>query len=70
VTCAAGILCGVGAALALGRGLAGVLLGVAAREPRTVLAAVIAFPAAATVACRLPARRATRISPSLTLREG
>ncbi len=68
--CALGILCGVGAALALGRALASVLFGVAAHDPRTLLASAAALFAAAAFACWLPARRATRISPSLTLREG
>jgi putative ABC transport system permease protein len=68
--CAAGILCGLGAALALGRSLGSVLYGVGARDPLTFLAAAAALLAAAAVACWLPARRATRISPTLTLREG
>ncbi len=68
--CAAGILCGVAAALALGRALSSVLYGVAAHDPPTLVATAIALLAAATLACWLPARRATRISPSRTLREG
>lgn len=68
--CALGILCGVGAALALGRALASVLFGVAAHDPRTLLASATALFAAAALACWLPARRATRVDPSLTLREG
>ena len=69
LTCAAGIVCGIGAALALGRTLAGVLYGVGARDPLTFLATAAALFAAAALACWLPARRATRISPTLTLRE-
>ncbi|HEY7215803.1 MAG TPA: ABC transporter permease [Thermoanaerobaculia bacterium] len=68
--CAMGILCGVGAALALGRALASVLFGVDAHDPLTLLGTSAALLAAAALACWLPARRATRISPSLTLREG
>ena len=68
--CALGILCGVGAALALGRALASVLFGVAAHDPRTLAASAAALFAAAALACWLPARRATRVDPSLTLREG
>jgi putative ABC transport system permease protein len=68
--CVLGILCGIGAALALGRTLSSVLFGVAAHDPLTLLATTIALFAAAAVACWLPARRAARISPSLTLREG
>jgi putative ABC transport system permease protein len=68
--CTFGILCGVGAALALGRALSSVLFGVDAHDPLTLLGTSAALLAAAALACWLPARRATRISPSLTLREG
>jgi putative ABC transport system permease protein len=68
--CAIGILCGIGAALGLGRALSSVLFGVAAHDPLTLLATTAALLAAAAFACWLPARRATLISPSLTLREG
>jgi ABC-type antimicrobial peptide transport system permease subunit len=68
--CAAGILGGLAAALGLGRMLASVLYGVGARDPLTFLATAAALFAAATLACWLPARRATRIDPTLTLREG
>jgi putative ABC transport system permease protein len=68
--CALGIVGGIGAALALGRTLSSVLFGVAAHDSLTLLWATIALFAAAVLACWLPARRATRISPSLTLREG
>jgi predicted lysophospholipase L1 biosynthesis ABC-type transport system permease subunit len=67
--CAAGVLCGIVAALALGRALSSVLYGVGARDPLTLLATAAALFAAAVLACWLPARRASRISPSLTLRE-
>jgi predicted lysophospholipase L1 biosynthesis ABC-type transport system permease subunit len=68
--CGIGILAGVGAALALGRTLSGVLYGVGAHDPLTFLATAAALFAAATLACWLPARRATRIDPCVTLREG
>lgn len=68
--CVIGILCGIGAALALGRALSSILFGVAAHDPLTLIATTVALFTAATLACWLPARRATRISPSLTLREG
>jgi putative ABC transport system permease protein len=68
--CVLGILCGIGAALALGRVLSSVLFGVAARDPLTLLMAAIVLFAAAAFACWLPARRVTQIPPSLTLREG
>jgi putative ABC transport system permease protein len=68
--CAVGILCGLAASLALGRALSGVLYGVAAHDPLTLLATAAALLAAAALACWLPARRATRIDPCVTLREG
>jgi len=68
--CAIGILAGIGAALVLGRTLSSVLYGVGAHDPITLLGAAAALFAAAVLACWLPARRATLISPSLTLREG
>jgi ABC-type antimicrobial peptide transport system permease subunit len=68
--CTAGIFAGIAAALALGRALSGVLYGVGAHDPLTLLAAAAALLAAAAVACWLPARRATRIDPCLTLRDG
>jgi putative ABC transport system permease protein len=68
--CAVGILCGLAASLALGRALSGVLYGVGAHDPLTLLATAATLLAAAAVACWLPARRATRIDPCVTLREG
>ena len=70
VLCVVGILCGIAASLALGQTLSSVLYGVAAQDPLTLIATTVALLTAATVACWLPARRATRISPALTLREG
>jgi putative ABC transport system permease protein len=70
IMCALGIVGGIGAALALGRALSSVLYGVTADDPLTLLGTTVALLAAAIVACWLPARRATRISPALTLREG
>jgi putative ABC transport system permease protein len=68
--CAVGILCGLAASLALGRALSGVLYGVEAHDPLTLLATAAALLASAALACWLPARRATRIDPCVTLREG
>jgi putative ABC transport system permease protein len=68
--CTVGILAGLGAALALGRALSSVLYGVGADDPLTFLATAAVLFAAAAFACWLPARRVTRISPCLTLRDG
>jgi putative ABC transport system permease protein len=70
LTCALGIVCGLAAALALGRALASVLYEVGAHDPATLSAAGVALLVAAAVACWLPARRVTRISPATALREG
>lgn len=66
--CAAGIAGGLLLALLLGRGLSGVLYGVRPHDPWTLCAAAACLFAVALLACWLPARRATRISPTLALR--
>ena len=65
----AGIAAGLAGALALGQALSGLLYGVAARDLPTLSATCAALFAVAAIACWLPARRATRISPTLALRE-
>lgn len=66
--CLIGIIAGGAAALALGQTLSGVLFGISAQDPATFVATSLALLAIATVACWLPARRATRIDPALALR--
>lgn len=66
--CAAGIAVGIFLALALGRAMSGVLYGVHPNDPLTLAAAAVALLVVALVACWLPARRASRISPSMALR--
>jgi putative ABC transport system permease protein len=68
--CGLGILAGLAAALALGPALASVLYGVGAHDPATFLGIAVALSATAFAACWLPARRASRISPAVTLRNG
>ena len=67
--CAAGIVTGIAAALMLGQVLAGLLFGVTPYDVPTLAATAVALLCVAVVACWLPARRATRISPTLALRE-
>ena len=67
--CVAGIAAGTVAALMLGQVLAGLLFGVTPYDVPTLAATGAAMFAVAAVACWLPARRATRISPTLALRE-
>lgn len=67
--CVAGIATGIAAALMLGHVLAGLLFGVTPYDVPTLSATAAALFVVAVVACWLPARRATRISPTLALRE-
>jgi putative ABC transport system permease protein len=64
----AGIVAGLGAALAGGRLLESLLYGVSARDPIVLIATTLALLAVALVACWLPARRAARLSPVDALR--
>jgi len=68
-TAGAGILLGVGAALALGRYLETLLFSVTARD--TSIFATVSFLlfAVAVAACYVPARRATRVDPLVALRD-
>jgi putative ABC transport system permease protein len=64
----AGILVGVAGALAGGRLLSGLLFGVAPTDPSTLLMASTLVALVALVAAQFPARSATRIDPTITLR--
>ncbi|HUF49573.1 MAG TPA: ABC transporter permease [Longimicrobiales bacterium] len=66
----AAIGAGIGllAALLLGRLVQGMLFGVAATDPLTLLAVVALIGSAVLIASYLPARRALRVAPSITLR--
>jgi putative ABC transport system permease protein len=65
---AVGVVCGLGIALLATRVLAGMLFGVAPRDGSTFLVAALLFAIVALVATWLPARRATRVDPIVTLR--
>jgi ABC-type antimicrobial peptide transport system permease subunit len=65
---APGLGIGLGAALVATRALAGMLYGVALVDPLSLLSVAALGAAIALVACYLPARRALRVDPSLTLR--
>ncbi len=63
-----GVSIGVVASLALTRYLAGQFRGVSATDPWTMAAVVVAVFAAGIAACVLPARRASKVDPMVTLR--
>jgi putative ABC transport system permease protein len=65
---AAGILAGLSAAAALTRYLEGMLFGLTAFDPGTLLAVSLTLALAVTLAAYVPARRATRVDPLIALR--
>jgi putative ABC transport system permease protein len=66
---AVGLVAGLLGALALRRILAGMLFGVAPTDPTIFASVIVVLSAVSLAACYLPARRATRISPMVALRE-
>jgi len=65
---AVGVLLGAGASWALARALSGLLFGVTASDPVTFLGMLAVLTTVAAIAGYLPARRASRIDPSVALR--
>ena len=63
-----GVLAGLAASLALARLLAGFLFGVAPRDPAVFVTVPAVLTLVAAAAAWIPARRATRIDPSVALR--
>jgi ABC-type antimicrobial peptide transport system permease subunit len=66
---AVGVAIGVVGALTLGRFLSGVLYDVQPTDPLTLVAVTTVLLAVAALASWLPARRAARVDPVVTLRE-
>jgi putative ABC transport system permease protein len=64
-----GVTVGVAAALALGRGMAGLLYGVQPADPVTLAAVACVLGVTAVGASYLPARRAARVDPATALRQ-
>jgi putative ABC transport system permease protein len=64
----AGVGIGLVGASWLGRAVSSLLFGVTAMDPVTLAAASTLLVAVATVACALPARRATGVAPIVALR--
>jgi putative ABC transport system permease protein len=66
---AIGIAIGLFGAFALSRVVAGLLYNVAPTDPLTLFSVSLLLAAVALLACYIPARRATRLDPIITLRE-
>ncbi|MGO9258714.1 MAG: ABC transporter permease [Bryobacteraceae bacterium] len=64
----AGLAAGVAGALALARLVAGMLYGVAPRDPVTIVLAAVAMMGVSLAAAAIPARRASRVEPMTALR--
>jgi predicted permease len=64
----AGIIVGIAAAIAATRLLTSMLFGIRATDPITFVAVACGLAAVTLLAAYLPARRATRVDPSVTLR--
>ena len=65
---AIGIALGLGASIASGRLLGGLLFGTKATDPTTLAAALTLIALVALAACVVPARRALRVDPAVALR--
>jgi putative ABC transport system permease protein len=64
----AGIAIGLGVSFALTRLMTGLLFGVSASDPVTLLAVTLLLTAVALLACYIPARRAAKVDPLIALR--
>jgi len=65
---AVGIAIGIAGAVAATRALITLLFGVSALDPLTYTAVVMLLVAVSAIACGVPAWRASRVDPSITLR--
>jgi len=65
-----GVVLGLVVALPVSRLLSGMLFGLNASDPVSVLGAAVVLLLVALLACYLPARWASRVDPSVALREG
>ena len=63
-----GLALGLAAALGLSRTLSSLLVGIGTADPLTYAGIMVIFAVVALVACAVPAWRATRVDPAVTLR--
>jgi putative ABC transport system permease protein len=68
VIVAMGLAIGLAAALAGTRAVANLIVGIKPTDPVTFVTVVVLLSVIALVACWIPARRATRVSPLTALR--
>jgi predicted permease len=64
----AGVVLGLGGAIAGSRPIANLLFGLAPADPMTIVAAIVVMLVLSSVAAYLPARRASRVDPIVALR--
>jgi len=64
-----GVVLGLGLSFGLTRFIAGLLYGISANDPATVIAVVLVLGAMSLLACYLPAHRAMRANPVSAIRE-
>jgi predicted permease len=65
-----GVVCGLGGALALGRWLSSLVFQISPSDPRIMFGTALLLMAVGLIAAWLPARRAARIEPRITMQEG
>jgi putative ABC transport system permease protein len=63
-----GIVAGIALALGVTRLISAILFGVTTTDPLTYLAVAVGLAAVACLACYIPARRATKVDPMVSLR--
>jgi ABC-type antimicrobial peptide transport system permease subunit len=65
---AVAMVAGIGLSLLSGKALANMLFNVSPADPLVLSAAIVVLTTAALLACYLPARRATKVNPTVALR--